>query len=63
MCALCLSGCKPVRQCKVMDGLDRIETTTAYLEWAHSQSEDAASVMTIRMSSSAEVDRSYESGD
>ena len=50
-------------QCKVMDGLDRIETNTAYLEWAHSQSEDSASVMTIRMSSSVEIDRLYESGD
>ena len=50
-------------QCKVMDGLDRIETTTAYLEWAHSQSEDSASVMTIRMSSSVEIDRLYESGE
>ena len=50
-------------ECKVMDGLDRIETNTAYLEWAHSQSEDSASLMTIRMSSSVEIDRLYESGD
>ena len=50
-------------QCTVMDGLDRIETTRSYLEWAYRQAEDSASVMTIRMSSNVENDRLYESGD